>query len=89
MLCEKNDLITRSEVIKHLNQIYGCIDDGLEHSRGNQYRVKIEKMVDEIFDTVEMGNYTSNIQSYITNILPWHVMNSLRDTDEGLTVELR
>ena len=85
----KNGLITRSEVIKHLNQIYGCIDDGLEHSRGNQYRVKIEKMVDEIFDTVEMGNYTSNIQSYITNILPWHVMNSLRDTDEGLTVELR
>ena len=45
-------------------------------------------MVDLICDTITEANYNST-GDYITGILPWKVMNSLRDTDEGLIVELK
>ena len=49
---------------------------------------KIKQMIDQIFDTITEANYNATGE-YITGILPWKVMNSLRDTDEGLIVELK
>ena len=80
--------ITRKEIIEHLYRVYGCSSGGYENARGNQYKKKIERMVDIIFETVTEANYGPT-GDYLTGILPWKVMNSLRDTDEGLIVELK
>ena len=79
--------ITREEITEHLYRVYGCSSGEYEYARGNQYKKKIKQMVDQIFDALTESSYSS--KDYITGILPWKVMNSLRDTDEGVIVELR
>ena len=80
--------ITRDEITNHLYQVYGCSSGEFENARGNQYKKKIKQMIDRIFDTITEANYNAT-GDYLTGILPWKVMNSLRDTDEGLIVELK
>ena len=79
--------IQREEVKQHMYKIYGCGDQEFQISRGNQYRTKIAKMVDVLFDQITNSAYTKSV--YITQGLPWHVMRSLRDTDDELLVELK
>ena len=81
--------ISRSEVKEHMYQIYGCGEGDFHYARGNQYRKQIDRMVDEIFDHI--GNSEFDNRTYITSGFPYQyrVMNSLRDTDVDLGIELK
>lgn len=81
--------ITRAEVKEHMYQIYGCGEGDFHYARGNQYRKQIDRMIDEIFDHIDNSEFPNT--TYITSGFPYHyrVMNSLRDTDVDLGIELK
>ena len=78
-----------AETLKHeLQTSYGCIIDGHVYELGNQYRAKIDTFIDEIFLRITDKNWENeNIFSGFT-LLGYHIMNSLRDTDTQLIIEL-
>ena len=75
--------------IKHeLQTAYGCIIGGQVNELGNQYKAKIEEFVDTIFEKIVDKNWENeNLFSGFT-LLGYHIMNSLRDTDTQLIIEL-
>ena len=78
-----------AETIKHeLQTAYGCIIGGQVNELGNQYKAKIEEFVDTIFEKIVDKNWENeNLFSGFT-LLGYHIMNSLRDTDTQLIIEL-
>jgi hypothetical protein len=81
--------IDNETVKNHLYKAYGCSDGGVYIDLGNQYKVKIDKFIDEIFLKILDRNWTW--QDYIINgfeILGYKIMLSLRDTDKQLIIEL-
>lgn len=78
--------ITRTDVASKLYEIYGCTTNSTTVARGNQYREKIDVMLDEILSVLSESAFGP--KDYIWNVLPWKVMLSLRDTDEGLSIRL-
>lgn len=78
-----------AETLKHeLQTSYGCIIDGHVYELGNQYRAKIDTFIDEIFLRIIDKNWENeNVFSGFT-LLGYHIMNSLRDTDTQLIIEL-
>ena len=66
----------------------GCIIGGQVNELGNQYKAKIEEFVDAIFEKIVDKNWENeNLFSGFT-LLGYHIMNSLRDTDTQLIIEL-
>ena len=82
------DLIQKDVVFSQLLQAYGCEVNGDTIDLGNQYRESIEAFVDNIFTEIVDRNWSEeNIFSGFT-AMNYHIMNSLRDTDEQLIIEL-
>lgn len=55
---------------------------------GNQYKAKIESFVADVFEKVVDKNWEGeNIFSGFT-LMEYHIINSLRDTDTQLIIEL-
>lgn len=80
-----NDLLNKDDVKDMLYQSYGCNDND---SLGNQYRIKIEAFIDNIFKEISDRNWTEeNIFNGFT-LMGYRIMNSLRDTDTPLIIEL-
>lgn len=78
-----------SEIIKNeLLCSYGCISNGVNVDLGNQYRRKIEYFVDHIFAEIKDRSWPD--ESIFTGFakLGYHIMSSMRDTDEQLIIEL-
>lgn len=75
-------------VRNELKMSYGCTVAGEVYELGNQYRTKIDSFVDDIFEKIADKNWEKeNIFSGF-ELMGYHIMNSLRDTDTQLIIEL-
>lgn len=84
----ENGLINIDIVRSELYQAYGCVIGGNTVQLGNQYKASIDKFVDKFFLEISDRNWIEeNIFSGFT-MLGYHIMNSLRDTDTQLIIEL-
>ena len=84
-----NNEIPADQVRQQLYEIYGCItNDGQIRNISKLYKKKIDEFVSQIFVRIVE---TSVDNVYITqglNDLGFHVMQSLRDTEKQLIVEV-
>lgn len=66
---------------------YGCISDGVNIDLGNQYKCKIEHFVDHLFSEIKDRSWPE--ENLFTGFakLGYHIMSSMRDTDEQLIIE--
>lgn len=79
----------RQEVIfDRLLQSYGCKTDDLDVDLGNQYRESIRQFVDNIFEEIQDRNWVEENIFNGFSLMGYHIMNSLRDTDDQLIIEL-
>lgn len=75
-------------VRNELKMSYGCTVAGEVYELGNQYRAKIDSFVDDVFEKIADKNWEKeNIFSGF-ELMGYHIMNSLRDTDTQLIIEL-
>lgn len=83
-----NDCLDIAIVINELKMAYGCTINGQAEAIGNQYKVKIEGFVKDVFSKIVDRNWEDeNIFSGFKS-MGYHIMNSLRDTDTQLIIEL-
>ena len=83
----QNKLITREEVEEHVLGVYKCFDD---NATGRLYKTKIATLLKELFDG--LSSSACDNKTYLTQVfdhLRFHVMESLRDTDRQVLVELK
>ena len=83
-----NGLLDASALKKELHMSYGCIIDDQINELGNQYKTKIENFVDTFFERVADKNWENENIFDGFNLIGYHIMNSLRDTDTQLIIEL-
>lgn len=91
----EHNLIDKEEFIDHLLKAYKCIDnDNTPNDVSNKYQCYIRNIVDQLFkdfpDTVfsTKGTYiTGNLQKVVPELE--RVMNSLRDTEKNVNIEMR
>lgn len=75
-------------VTNELKMAYGCTIAGQVNEIGNQYKTKIEIFVEDVFERIVDKNWErENIFSGF-ELMGYHIMNSLRDTDTQLIIEL-
>ena len=75
-------------VTNELKMAYGCTIAGQVNEIGNQYKAKIEAFVEDVFERIVDKNWErENIFSGF-ELMGYHIMNSLRDTDTQLIIEL-
>ena len=83
-----NGNLQAATIISELEMAYGCTIGGQVNEIGNQYKAKIERFVADVFEKVVDKNWErENIFSGFT-LMGYHIMNSLRDTDTQLIIEL-
>ena len=84
----QNGLIQKDIVKGQLLEAYGCESDGYMMELGNQYRESIEIFVENIF--TEIGDINWLDEGIFDGFahMGYRIMNSLRDTDEQLIIEL-
>ena len=82
-------LIDPDEVKRELYLIYGCVrPDGSEYNKGKIFKRKIDEAVDTIFERIKEKSITDEYITAGLNAIGFHVMNSLRDTEKQLLVEV-
>ncbi len=80
--------IQKDVVLNQLLQAYGCKAHGDVVDLGNQYRESIEKFINNVFTEIVDRNWAEEgIFEGFTH-MGYHIMNSLRDTDSQLIIEL-
>lgn len=79
----------QTDIIKNeLYQAYGCNAGGEIVELGNQYRTTIDQFVEDFFAAIVDRDWVEeNVFDGFT-ALGYHIMNSLRDTDTQLIIEL-
>ncbi len=83
-----NGFLDRTTMTEELKLAYGCTIAGQVNEIGNQYKAKIESFVEDIFERIVDKNWEKeNIFSGF-ELMGYHIMNSLRDTDTQLIIEL-
>lgn len=83
-----NGLLDKGTIIQELKNAYGCVIDGVVYEIGNQYKTKIEAFVEDVFEKVLDKDWDNENVFAGFNLMGYHIMNSLRDTDAQLIVEL-
>lgn len=84
-----NNEIDKEEVRNQLYEIYGCIlDDGQIRNVSKIYKNKIDDFVDTIFSRIAEKSVGEVYLTQGLNDLGFHVMQSLRDTEKQLIVEV-
>lgn len=81
-------LIQKDVVLKQLLQAYGCEAHGDVIELGNQYRESIETLTNNIFKEIVDRNWAEEGIFEGFTRMGYHIMNSLRDTDSQLIIEL-
>ena len=84
----KQGLIDKDTVFHELLQAYGCESEGYVVDLGNQYRESIDAFVTRVFMEITDRNWVDESIFDGFTLLGYHIMNSLRDTDEQLIIEL-
>ena len=83
-----NGYLDKATVIEELKLAYGCTVAGQVNELGNQYKEKIESFVEDVFARISDKNWEKeNIFSGF-ELMGYHIMNSMRDTDTQLIIEL-
>lgn len=85
----KEHEIDKDIVRDQLYKAFGCTDDdGTTQDLGNQYRQKIDEFVDDVF--VQIGDRIWSDETIFDGfrLMGYRIMNSLRDTDSQLIIEL-
>lgn len=85
----KEHEIAKDTVKDQLYKSFGCTDDdGTTQDLGNQYRQKIDAFVDDVF--VQVGDRSWSDENIFDGfrLMGYRIMNSLRDTDSQLIIEL-
>ena len=85
----ENEEIDKEEVKQQMYEIYGCFtEDGQIRSISKIYKKKIDEFVDTVFRRIlDKSVGDEYITGGLTN-LGFHVMQSLRDTEKQLIVEV-
>lgn len=84
----QNKLISIDEIKSHIFGIYKCSDN--DNPVGRLYKAKIEKILQEIFDGFSSSSCDGSCYlTQVLNYLHFHVMESLRDTDKQIIVEMK
>lgn len=83
-----NGKIPKDEIRQMLYESYGCIDSGGNVDLGNQYRIKIDKFLNDVYEQIMDKNWTEENIFMGFNMMGYRIMNSLRDTDTPLIIEL-
>jgi len=79
--------ITATELKAHAYGVYKCSDD--DSAIGKLYRQTIDRLIDDLVDALKTGSFEGN--EYILEVFAhcyFNVMNSLRNTDKQLIVEM-
>lgn len=85
----KEHEIVKDAIKDQLYKSFGCTDDdGITHDLGNQYRQKIDAFVDEVFAQIEDRSWSDENIFDGFRLMGYRIMNSLRDTDSQLIIEL-
>lgn len=85
----KEHEIVKKTIKDQLYKSFGCTDDdGIIHDLGNQYRQKIDVFVDETFVQIEDRSWSDENIFDGFRLMGYRIMNSLRDTDSQLIIEL-
>ena len=88
-----NNLIEKDKIKDSLYESYGIISDGYEDSLGAQYKEKIENFVDVIFEKIVDRTWREKAPDRESifdgfKLMGYRIMNSMRDTDKQLIIEL-
>lgn len=83
-----NGLLLADTIKTELLAAYGCTISGQINELGNQYKMKIEAFVDDVFGRVIDKNWENENIFTGFQLMGYHIMNSLRDTDTQLIIEL-
>lgn len=83
-----NGTLNADTIKTELQMSYGCLIDGQVYELGNQYKAKIEEFVDSVFERITDKNWEDESIFDGFNLMGYHIMNSLRDTDTQLIIEL-
>ena len=87
--CIKIGRIKKDMIIQQLLVSYGCVsDDGIMNDIGNQYNEYISQFVEDIFAQISDKTWTNENVFTGFNMMGYQIMNSLRDTDSTLLIEL-
>ena len=84
----QNGLITVEDMKQHAYQVYKCSDN--DSSVGKLYKETIDRLIEELFDGLRNGSFDGKM--YLTSVFEkcyFHVMQSLRDTDKQIIVEMK
>ena len=81
-------LIQKDIVNRQLLEAYGCEVNGDIIDLGNQYRESINAFTNNIFAEIVDRNWTDESIFDGFSLMGYHIMNSLRDTDAQLIIEL-
>lgn len=85
----KEQEINKEFVKEQLYKSLGCTDeDGITQDLGNQYRQKISAFVDDVFVQIEDRSWSDETIFDGFRLMGYRIMNSLRDTDSQLIIEL-
>lgn len=85
----KEQKINKDSVKEQLYKSFGCTDDdGTIQDLGNQYRQKIGAFVNDVFVQIEDRSWSDETIFDGFRLMGYRIMNSLRDTDSQLIIEL-
>ena len=80
--------IVKDNVKVMLYESYGCVSEGDIDDLGNQYKIKIDTFTDNLFEQISDKNWTEENIFTGFALMGYRIMNSLRDTDAQLIIEL-
>ena len=80
--------ITADEMKEILYESYGCCSGGIAEDLGNQYKIKINEFVDNVISQISDKTWIDETIFDGFSLLGYRIMNSLRDTDTQLIIEL-
>ena len=81
-------LIQKDKILKQLLEAYGCELNDEIIDLGNQYRESIASFINNIFAEIVDRNWTDESIFDGFKSMGYRIMNSLRDTDAPLIIEL-
>ena len=84
----QSGIITSEELKQHAYNVYKCSDN--DSSIGKLYRETIDRKIDDLFEGIKNGSFDGKM--YLTSAFSkcyFHVMQSLRDTDKQIIVEMK
>ncbi len=85
----QNCQLDKEQIKTELYMAYGCIeDDGTIQDLGNQYRTRINAFVEDVFSQIIDRDWSDEGLFDGFKLMGYKIMNSLRDTDSDLIIEL-